>query len=104
MERAMSANAPDRRVSLGRILLSAVLGNLVILFLLLDGASNLISGSTVTGAMDRIGYGPSEALERAIGIISIACAALAVPPTSILSAILWAGYFGNLVITYLHLI
>ena len=100
----MSTNAPDRRVSIGRVLLSRLLGNLVILFLLLDGASTIVPWSIVTGAMDRTGYGPGEALERAMGIISIACTALAIPPTSILSAILWTGYFGDRVITYLHLI
>ena len=100
----MSTNAPVRRATIRRILLGRLLGNLVILFLLLDGARNLVPWSAVTGAMDRIGYGPGEALERAMGIISIACTALAIPPTSILSAIMWTGYFGNLVITYLHLI
>ena len=100
----MSTNAPDRRVSLGRILLGRVLGNLVILFLLFDGASKFVPWSTVTGAMDRMGYGPGEVLERGMGIISIACTTLAIPPTSILSAILWTGYFGDRVITYLHLV
>lgn len=98
----MSTNAPNRRVPLGRLMLGRLLGNLVILFLLFDGTNNLVRWSTVTGAMDRSGYGPSEFLERAIGMIGFACAALAIPPTSILSAMLWSGYFGNLVLTYLH--
>ena len=100
----MSTDAPNRRVSLQRALLGRLLGNLVVLFLLFDSANKFVPWSTVTGAMDRFGYGPGDALERAMGIISIACTALAIPPTSILSAILWTGYFGNLVITYLHLI
>jgi len=100
----MSTDAPNRRVSLRRVMLSCLLGNLVILFLVFESASKFLPWSSVTDAMDRFGYGPSEALESAIGIISLACKALAIPPTSILSAILWTGYFGELVITYLHLI
>jgi predicted amidophosphoribosyltransferase len=58
------------------ILLSRLLGALVILFMLFDGANRLVPWPVVTEAMDRIGYGSSDALARALGVISMACSAL----------------------------
>jgi hypothetical protein len=46
--------------------------------------------------MDRIGYGSSETLARSLGVITVACTVLyAIPPTSILGAILLTGYLGG---------
>ena len=100
----MSTNVPGRPAPMRTVMLGRLLSGLVILFLLFDGANYFASWSAVTGTMDRIGYGSGEALERAAGIINVACTALAIPPTSILGAILWIGYFGEAVITYLRLI
>jgi hypothetical protein len=59
----------------------------------------------VIEAMDRIGYGSSDALARALGAITTACIALTtIPPTSIVGAILWTGYLGNVVVTHLNMI
>jgi DoxX-like family len=50
----------------------------------------------VTETMDRIGYGSSETLARSLGFITIVCTILyAIPPTSILGAILLTGYLGG---------
>ena len=42
-------------------------------------------------------------LARAFGVISIAGMALAtIPPSSIVGAMLWAGYLGNVVVTHFN--
>src|SRR5436309_14665705 len=76
--------------------LGRVLSGLVILFLLFDGAIKLVPWPVVTETMDGIGYGSSETLTRGLGIITIVCTVLyAIPPTSILGAILLTGYLGG---------
>ena len=40
-------------------------------------------------------------LSRALGAISVFAT---IPPSSIVGAMLWAGYFGNLVVTHLNMI
>ena len=100
----MSTNALGEPVSIQAILLGRLLGALVILFMLFDGASRLVPWTAVTEAMDRFGYGSSDTLARALGVISVTCSALTtIPPTSILGAILWTGYFGDLVATHLKI-
>ena len=99
----MSTNAPGERVSIQAILLGRLLGALLILFMLFDGANRLVPWPAVTEAMDRFGYGSSDTLARALGVISVTCGALTtIPPTSILGAILWTGYLGNVVVTHLN--
>ncbi len=69
-----------------------VLSGLVTLFLLLDGGMKLVPLSIVTETMDKIGYGSSESLARSLGAITLVCTILyAIPPTSILGAILLTG-------------
>ena len=83
-------------VSKSALWLGRVLSGLVILFLLFDGAIKLVPWPVVTETMDRIGYGSSETLARGLGIIAIVCTVLyAIPPTSILGAILLTGYLGG---------
>ena len=80
-----------------------VLSGLVTLFLLFDGAIKLVPWPIVTETMDKMGYGPSESLARSLGLITIVCTALyAVPPTSILGAILLTGYLGGAIYTHLR--
>jgi hypothetical protein len=97
----MSTNAPDRPVSMQAFLRTRVLSGLVVLCLLMDGVSKLVPWSSVGGTMDWIGYGSSEALARALGLIG---AAYSIPPTSILGAILWTGYLGDLAIAHLRIL
>ena len=81
-----------------------VLSGLVILFLLFDGAIKLVPWPVVTETMDRIGYGSSETLARSLGIITIVCTVLyAIPPTSILGAILLTGYLGGAMASHLRI-
>ena len=81
-----------------------VLSSLVILFLLFDGAIKLVPWPIVTETMDKMGYGPSESLARSLGLVTIVCTALyAVPPTSILGAILLTGYLGGAMASHVRI-
>ena len=43
-------------------------------------------------------------LARSLGAISVACMALTtIPPTSIVGAVLWTGYLGDVVIAHLRI-
>ena len=85
-------------------LLGRVLSGLVIVFMMFDGAIKLVPWPVVTQTMDRIGYGSSEGLARALGVISIACTVLyAIPPTSILGAILLTGYLGGAMASHVRI-
>ena len=73
-----------------------ILSGLVIVFLMFDGAIKLVPWPVVTETMDKMGYGPGETLARSLGLITIVCTVLyAIPPTSILGAILLTGYLGG---------
>jgi DoxX-like protein len=97
----IAGKAPVSKPSLW---LGRVLSGLVILFLLFDGAIKLVPWPVVTETMDRIGYGSSETLARSLGIITIVCTVLyAVPPTSILGAILLTGYLGGAMASHLRI-
>ena len=81
-----------------------VLSGLVIVFLLFDGAIKLVPWPIVTETLDRIGYGSSETLARTLGIITVACTVLyAIPPTSIVGAILLTGYLGGAMASHLRI-
>jgi len=93
----MPVSQPVRR--LGRIVSS-----LVIVFLLFDGAIKLVPWPVVTETMDKMGYGSSETLARSLGIITIVCTVLyAIPPTSILGAILLTGYLGGAMASHVRI-
>jgi len=101
----MSMNVLGEPVSMREQVLNRLIGGLIILFLLFDGASKLVPWPSVIEAMDRIGYGSSDALARALGATITACIALTtIPPTSIVSAILWTGYLGNALVTHLPIV
>ena len=81
-----------------------VLSGLVIMFLLFDGAIKLVPWPVVTETMDRMGYGSSESFARTLGGITIACTVLyAIPPTSILGAILLTGYLGGAMASHMRI-
>ena len=97
----IAAKAP---VSRPMLWLGRILSGLVILFLLFDGAIKLVPWPVVTETMDRIGYGSSQTLARSLGIITIVGAVLyAIPPTSILGAILLTGYLGGAMASHLRI-
>ena len=81
-----------------------VLSGVVIAFLLFDGAIKLVPLPIVTETMDKMGWGASENLARGLGVITIVCTLLyAVPPTSILGAILLTGYLGGAIASHLRI-
>jgi hypothetical protein len=84
--------------------LGRVLSGLVIVFMLFDGAIKLVPWPIVTETMDRIGYGSSETLARSLGIITVVCTVLyAIPPTSIVGAILLTGYLGGAMASHMRI-
>jgi len=94
---SLPASTPARWV--GRIL-----SGLVIVFLMVDGAIKLVPWPIVTETMDRMGYGSSDTLMRGLGAITIVCTVLyAIPPTSILGAILLTGYLGGAMASHVRI-
>ena len=104
IDEAIPTIADTAPVSKPALWLGRVLSGLVILFMLFDGAIKLVPWPVVTETMDRIGYGSSEMLARALGVITVACTVLyAVPPTSILGAILLTGYLGGAMASHVRI-
>jgi hypothetical protein len=104
IDEAMPTIAVEAPIAKPALWLGRVLSGLVILFLLFDGAIKLVPWPVVTETMDRIGYGSSENLARSLGIITIACTILyAIPPTSILGAILLTGYLGGAMASHVRI-
>ena len=100
----MSTIAENAEASRPARWLGRVLSGLVILFMLFDGAIKLVPWPVVTETMDRIGYGSSETLARSLGVITIVCTVLyAIPPTSIVGAILLTGYLGGAMASHLRI-
>ncbi|MGJ4892790.1 DoxX family protein [Bradyrhizobium sp. HKCCYLR20261] len=81
-----------------------ILSGLVILFLLFDGAIKLVPLAAVTQTMDQMGYGGSDGLARALGLITLFCTVLyALPATSLLGAILLTGYLGGAIASHVRI-
>jgi hypothetical protein len=71
-----------------------ILSGLAVLFLLVDGGMKLWKPAVVVEATRQLGYPESEIV--GIGVLLLACTLLYVlPRTSILGAILLAGYMGG---------
>ena len=101
---AMPVTVEEAPLSTSARWFGRILSGLVILFLLFDGAIKLVPWPVVTETMDRIGYGSSESLARTLGVITVACTVLyAIPPTSILGAILLTGYLGGAMASHLRI-
>jgi hypothetical protein len=104
IDEAIPAIAEEAPIAKPALWLGPVLSSLVILFLLFDGAIKLVPWPVVTETMDRIGYGSSENLARSLGFITVACTVLyAIPPTSILGAILLTGYLGGAMASHVRI-
>ena len=80
-----------------------VLSGLVIAFLLFDGAINLVPWPVVTDTMEKWALARAESGADAC-VITIACTVLyAIPPTSILGAILLTGYLGGAMASHVRI-
>ena len=100
----MSAIAEQAQVSKAARWTGRVFSGLVIVFLLFDGAIKLVPWPVVTETMDKIGYGSSESLARTLGVVTVACTVLyAIPPTSIVGAILLTGYLGGAMASHMRI-
>jgi hypothetical protein len=100
----MSSPSDTVPVSTSALWSGRVVSGLVIVFLLFDGAIKLVPWPVVTETMDRMGYGSSETLARSLGLITLVCTVLyAVPPTSILGAILLTGYLGGAIASHVRI-
>jgi hypothetical protein len=103
-EKAMPTIVETAPASRPALWTGRVLSGLVIIFLLFDGAIKLMPWPVVTETMDRMGYGSSESFARTLGVITIACTVLyAIPPTSILGAILLTGYLGGAMASHVRI-
>src|ERR1700737_1425762 len=103
-EKAMSTIAEAAPVSRTARWTGRVLSGLVIVFMLFDGAIKLVPWPIVTETMEKIGYGSSESLARTLGVITVACTVLyAIPPTSIVGAILLTGYLGGAMASHVRI-
>jgi hypothetical protein len=104
VDEAMPAMAVTAPVAKPARWLGRILSGIVILFMLFDGAIKLVPWPIVTETMDRMGYGSSESLARSLGAISLVCTVLyAIPPTSILGAILLTGYLGGAMASHVRI-
>ena len=102
IDEAIPAIAEEAPIAKPALWLGRVLSSLVILFLLFDGAIKLVPWPVVTETMDRIGS--SENLARSLGFITVACNVIyAIPPTSILGAILLTGYLGGAMASHVRI-
>ena len=80
-----------------------VMSGLVIAFMLLDGGMKLVPLDMVIKTTAELGYPPSPALARGLGVVALLCTALyAFPRTSVLGAILLTAYMGGTVATHLR--
>jgi hypothetical protein len=103
-EKAMPTIAETAPVSKTARWTGRALSGLVIVFMLFDGAIKLVPWPIVTETMEKIGYGSSESLARTLGVITVACTVLyAIPPTSIVGAILLTGYLGGAMASHLRI-
>nr|WP_246741651.1 DoxX family protein [Bradyrhizobium aeschynomenes] len=100
----MSTITLDQPVSRAELWSGRILSGLVTLFLLFDGAIKLIPLDVVTQTMDQMGYGGSDGMARALGLLTLLCTALyALPATSLLGAILLTGYLGGAIASHVRI-
>jgi DoxX-like protein len=103
-EKVMPTIAETAPVSKPALWTGRVLSGLVVVFMLFDGAIKLVPWPIVTETMEKIGYGSSESLARTLGVITVACTVLyAIPPTSIVGAILLTGYLGGAMASHVRI-
>ena len=79
-----------------------IVSGLMVLFLLFDCIVKLLQLAIATEATVRLGY--AESLVFGIGVVELACTVLyVIPRTSILGAILLAGYLGGATATHVRI-
>jgi hypothetical protein len=97
----MSMTGSSAVASRGAFITGWTISELVIAFLVFDGAIKLVPLAVVTETMAQLGY--PEGLERGLGILTLTCAVLyAWPRTSVLGAVLLTGLLGGAMATHLR--
>ena len=72
-------------------------------FMLFDAGAKLVPLDVVIRTTAELGYPPSPALARTLGIVGLACTVLyALPRTAVLGAILLTAYMGGAVATHVR--
>lgn len=102
MEAILASTAEPARPSNVKLWTSRVVGGLVILFLLVDGAGKVLRLAPYVGGTAKVGY-PTSCLVP-LGLALLASTLLyAFRRTSVLGAILLTGYLGGAVATHVRL-
>ena len=79
------------------------MSGVLIAFMLFDAGAKLVPLDVVVRTTAELGYPPSPALARTLGIVGLACTALyALPRTAVLGAILLTAYMGGAVATHVR--
>jgi hypothetical protein len=79
------------------------MSGLVIAFMLLDGGMKLVPMDVVIKSTADLGFPPSIALARGLGVVGLLCTMLyAMPRTAVLGAILLTAYMGGAVATHVR--
>ena len=98
----MPSESPTAPVSKQWLWAGRIMGGVVVLFLLFDSVIHLLRIAPVVAAFAQLGYPVSVA--RALGVLELVCVVLyLIPRTSVLGAILLAGYLGGAVATQLRI-
>jgi hypothetical protein len=93
----MTGNARTARIA------GLAMSGLVVAFMLLDAGMKLVPLEVVIQTTAALGYPPSPALMRGIGLLGLACALLyAAPRTAVLGAVLLTAYMGGAVATHVR--
>jgi hypothetical protein len=94
--------APAVRVSTARLWTARVVGALLTLFLVVDGAGKVLRLAPYVEGTAKVGY-PDGTLVP-LGLVLLACTAVyAIPRTAVLGAILLTGYLGGATATHVRM-
>ena len=92
---------PSARANNGLRWTARILGALVVLFLLADGAGKVLKLAPYVEGTAKLGFPPGSLVP--MGIALLACTILyVIPRTAVLGAVLLTGYFGGAVATMVH--
>jgi hypothetical protein len=90
------------RAATAKLWTARILGSLVILFLLVDGAGKVLRLAPYVEGTAKVGY-PAESLVP-LGVVLLVCTLLyAIPRTAVLGAVLLTGYLGGAVATHVRM-
>jgi hypothetical protein len=96
------SSSPTTRSATAKTGAARVVGSLLVLFLLIDGAGKVLRFAPYVEGTARVGY-PASCLVP-LGLVLIACTTLyVIPRTAVLGAVLLTGYFGGATATHVRI-